>query len=300
MRQKISPPLYNPKPAPAPEAPSPAPIVKPPSRFQRLRQRFARLRDRARPVLQVGLGIFIALAALYIYQALTPSTHLTENDVNRLVANAMASATPPPSDGSQVYQIIGPSVVQIKSSTLSVDGKTENGSGTGVIINDSGVILTALHVVTGSIGIKVLFYDNTEADASIIAQEPENDIAELRPRDLPAQVIPATLGGGANVGDEAFVVGNPFGLRHTLTAGVISALGRGITNPKTGQSMTNLIQFDAAVNPGNSGGPLLDRNGEVIGIVTSLLNPTDQEVFIGIGFAVPIATAGGAGAPPPY
>ena len=299
MRQKISPPLYNPKPPPAPETPPPAP-VKRPSRIQRLRQSFKRLRDRARPVMQVGLGIFIALAALFIYQALTPSTHLTESDVKSMVANAMASATPPPSDGSQVYQIIGPSVVQIKSSTLSVDGKTENGSGTGVIINESGTILTALHVVTGSVSIEVLFYDNTEAEASIIGQEPENDIALLRPRDLPAQVIPATLGGGANVGDAAFVVGNPFGLRHTLTAGVISALGRGIKNPKTGQSMENLIQFDAAVNPGNSGGPLLDRNGEVIGIVTSLLNPTDQEVFIGIGFAVPIATAGGAGGPPPY
>jgi S1-C subfamily serine protease len=299
MRQKISPPLYNPKPKPAPETPPPQKIV-PVSRFQRLQKGFKRLRDRARPVMQVGLGIFIALAALFIYQALTPSTHLTASDVNSIVANAMASATPPPSAGSQVYQIIGPSVVQIKASTLSLDGKTENGSGTGVIINESGTILTALHVVTGSISIQVLFYDNTEADASIIEQEPENDIAVIRPRELPAQVIPATLGGGASVGDEAFVVGNPFGLRHTLTAGVISALGRGIINPKTGQSMQNLIQFDAAVNPGNSGGPLLDRNGEVIGIVTSLLNPTDQEVFIGIGFAVPIATAGGGGAPPPY
>lgn len=298
MRQKISPPLYNPKPTPAPETPPPKIVL--PSRTQRLRLRLRRLRERARPAIQVGLGIFIALAALFIYQALTPSTHLTERDVNSIVASAMASATPPPSDGSQVYQIIGPSVVQIQASTLSLSGKTENGSGTGVIISQNGEILTALHVVTGSIGIKVLFYDNTEADASIIGQDPANDIAVLRPMDLPAQVIPATLGGGANVGDEAFVVGNPFGLRHTLTAGVISALGRGITNPKTGQSMKNLIQFDAAVNPGNSGGPLLDRNGEVIGIVTSLLNPTDQEVFIGIGFAVPIATAGGAGAPPPY
>lgn len=299
MRQKISPPLYNPKPAPVVEPPPPPKPARP-SRRQAIRNRFKRLRDRARPVIQVGLGIFIALAALFIYQALTPSTHLTQSDVNNIVASAMASATPPPSDGSQVFQIIAPSVVQIKADTLTVDGKTESGSGTGVIIDQSGSILTALHVVTGSIDIQVLFFDDTQAQASIIGQEPENDIALLRPRDLPSQVVPATLGGGVNVGDEAFVVGNPFGLRHTLTAGVISALGRGIKNPKTGQSMQNLIQFDAAVNPGNSGGPLLDRNGEVVGIVTSLLNPTNQEVFIGIGFAVPIATAGGAGGPPPY
>lgn len=299
MRQKISPPLYNPKAAPAPEPPPPPQPVRL-SRRQRLSARVKRLRERARPLVQVGLGIFIAVAALLVYQTLTPGTHLTKNDVNALVASAMASATPPPSYASQVYQIIAPSVVQIKSSTLTLDGKAENGSGSGVIIDQSGTILTALHVVTGSIDIQVLFFDNTEAQASIIAQDPPNDIALLRPRDLPSQVVPATLGGGVNVGDEAFVVGNPFGLRHSLTAGVISAVGRGITNPKTGQSMQNLIQFDAAVNPGNSGGPLLDRNGEVVGIVTSLLNPTDQEVFIGIGFAVPIATAGGAGGSPPY
>ncbi len=299
MRQKFSPPIYNPKAAPAPE-PEPAPPLPRPSRRQRLSDHTQRLRDRTRPLVQVGVGILIALAALFIYQALTPSTHLTTNDVNQIVASAMASATPPPSDASQVYQIIAPSVVQIKTSTLTITGTTESGSGTGVILDQSGSILTALHVVTNAIQIQVLFFDDTQTQASIIATQPENDIALLRPRDLPSQVVPATLGGGENVGDEAFVVGNPFGLRHTLTAGVISGIGRGITNPKTGQTMQNLIQFDAAVNPGNSGGPLLDRNGEVIGIVTSLLNPTDQDVFIGIGFAVPIATAGGVGGPPPY
>jgi len=299
MRQKISPPIYNPKAAPASEPP---PLPKParPSRRQVLRERAARLRQRARPLVQVGLGIFITVVALFIYQALTPSTHLTSRDVNNIVASAMASATPPASYASQVYQVIAPSIVQVRASTLSIDGKTESGTGTGVIIDQSGAILTALHVVTKSIDIQIVFFDNTESQASIIAQEPANDIALLRPRELPSQVIPATLAGGVNVGDEAFVVGNPFGLRHTLTAGVISAVGRGIKSPKTGQAMQNLIQFDAAVNPGNSGGPLLNRAGEVVGIVTSLLNPTDQEVFIGIGFAVPIETAGGVGGPPPY
>lgn len=299
MRQKFSPPLFNPKAAPLTE-PEPAPPPPSPSRRQILRGRVRRWRERARPFFLVAVGIFIALAALFIYQALTPSTHLTKDDVNQIVASAMASATPPPSDGSQVYQIIAPSVVEIKTSTLTITGTTESGSGTGVIIDQSGSILTALHVVTNTFKIEVQFFDDTQTQASIIATEPANDIALLRPRDLPSQVVPATLGGGVNVGDEAFVVGNPFGLRDTLTAGVISAVGRGITDPKTGQTMQDLIQFDAAVNPGNSGGPLLDRNGEVVGIVTSLLNPTDQDVFIGIGFAMPIATAGGVGGPPPY
>jgi S1-C subfamily serine protease len=126
------------------------------------------------------------------------------------------------------------------------------------------------------------------------------DIAILTPDGGPSTLVPATLAGPGSVGDPVFAVGGPFGLRHTLTSGVISALGRGYRSPKTGAMMSNLIQFDAAVNPGNSGGPLLNRNGEVIGIVVSLLNPTEEDVFIGIAFAVPIGTAGGGGAPPPY
>jgi S1-C subfamily serine protease len=103
-----------------------------------------------------------------------------------------------------------------------------------------------------------------------------------------------------HVGDEAIVVGNPFGLRHSVTAGVISGLGRTFKLPSTQEPVTGLIQFDAAVNPGNSGGPLLNREGEVVGIVTALVNPTEQDVFIGIGFAVPIDVAASAAGTPPY
>jgi len=102
-----------------------------------------------------------------------------------------------------------------------------------------------------------------------------------------------------HVGDEAYVVGNPFGLYGSMSTGVISGFGRSFKAPNSDQELKNLIQFDAAVNPGNSGGPLLNRSGEVIGIVAALLNPTDQDVFIGIGFAVPITTAGGAAGLPP-
>ena len=102
------------------------------------------------------------------------------------------------------------------------------------------------------------------------------------------------------VGDEVFAVGHPFGIVNSLTAGVVSGLGRTFKTAKTSQTLKNLIQFDAAINPGNSGGPLLNRNGEVVGVVTGLLNPTEQEVFIGIGFAVPIETAAAAAGSPPY
>ncbi len=245
----------------------------------------------------------MALSAFLVYDALhATSPRLTERDVESITARVMASATPPPSLASRVYDAIAPSIVQIRASLPGADGKAEQVSGAGVIVDQAGTILTSLHIVKGASELKVVFFDNTEAGASIAAQDANQDIAVLLPEQLPSVVIPATMGspGALNVGDDVFTVGNPFGLRHSLTAGVVSALGRNVKSPKTGTAMSNLIQFDAAVNPGNSGGPLLNRNGEVVGIVSMLLNPTDQEVFIGIGFAVPIETAGGVGGPPPF
>ena len=302
MRQKNKPsarspfaaqPLYESPPIPEPP--------KTPTRWQRFRTRARQVRDRSRNVFLVVFGMLIALGALYAYDSLQiAGKRLTTDDVNVLVANAMASATPPPSDGSQVYQIIAPSIVHIETTSTGRNGRKEQATGTGVIIDDQGTILTALHVVTGSTEIHVVYFDNTDTTAIIAQKVITTDIAILLPDGGPSVLVPATLAGAGNVGDPVFAVGGPFGLRHTLTSGVISALGRGYRSPKTGTIMANLIQFDAAVNPGNSGGPLLNRNGEVIGIVTSLLNPTNEDVFIGIGFAVPIGGAGGGGAPPPY
>jgi S1-C subfamily serine protease len=102
------------------------------------------------------------------------------------------------------------------------------------------------------------------------------------------------------VGSEAYVVGHPFGLTDSLSAGVVSGLGRSFQFPNSDQVLRGLIQVDAAVNPGNSGGPLLNRAGQVVGIITGLVNPTKQDVFIGIGLAVPIDVAGGAAGLPQY
>lgn len=285
------------RPQPRPESGAPA------SRLNVLRQRLGRFYARFHNGFLIGAGILIAFASMLLYETTKPPPqHLTQGDINAAVERALASATPTPSYASQTYAIIGPSVVRVSALVLKTGGKTEIAIGGGVVIDDSGVILTSLHVVRDAVEIQVVFADGTESKASVIARQPENDLAVLRANEIPDDLVPATLTSSATLrpGDEVVAVGNPFGITNSLSAGVVSGLGRAFKSPKTGDTLRNLIQFDAAVNPGNSGGPLVNRDGEVVGIVTALLNPTDQEVFIGIGFAVPIESAAAAAGSPWY
>ena len=184
---------------------------------------------------------------------------------------------------------------------MGADGKPAAGEGTGVIVNAQGEVLTALHVVADATSIQLTFADGSQSTGTITSRTDATDIAVVTPTTLPAQVVPATLGnpGSMQIGTNAYVVGNPFGLVGSLSAGVVSGLDRSFRDPATNQLRQGLIQFDAAVNPGNSGGPLLDSGGRVVGIVTALINPTKEDVFIGIGLAVPIDVAGGARRPAP-
>lgn len=246
-----------------------------------------------------------ALVAIVIYNAAVPAPPpLTTREVNGSIVQVLASATPPPAYSALVYRAIRPSLVLIgtDSNTLSDDGKPGHGIGSGIVINSGGDILTSLHVVTNTSDIQVIFADGTQSTARVIVKQPENDIAVLHADHPPAELFPAILGdpNAMRVGDEAFVVGNPLGLYSSMSAGVISGFGRSFHTQNSPQELHNLIQIDAAVNPGNSGGPLLNRYGQVVGIVTALANPTEQDVFIGIGFAVPINIAGGAAGLPPY
>lgn len=207
-------------------------------------------------------------------------------------AQATATPTATPPLAALVYARIQPSVVQVSATNAS----GEPSSGAGVIIDEMADVLTSLHIVAGASTITVRFFDGTEARADVAATLPDRDIAVLRPQSAPARIVPATIGDPSRlaIGAPAFVIGHPFGLTGSLSSGVISGLDRSMTAPGLTAPLTGLIQFDAAVNPGNSGGPLVDANGEVVGIVTGLVNPAGQKVFSGVGFAVTIDQAAGA------
>lgn len=196
------------------------------------------------------------------------------------------SPTPSPSvtplTASQIFQKVVPSVVVIQ---------TGRSLGTGVVAADDGTIVTAYHVVKDAKRIDLTFADGTKAKAAVVSKNPGRDIATLRPAALPDPLIPATIGGGAAVGAPVVAIGNPLGLTHSVSSGVVSGLDRTSVDGR----LRGLIQFDASVNPGSSGGPLLDSRGLVIGIVVSIADPGGDEAFAGIAFAVPIGAALGGG-----
>ena len=274
------------------------------SRMEVFRGYFKKISLRLRGSLPFISGVSAALLAVFFYNLLfVKPNQLTLEDVNASIAIAMASATPAPSYSSLVYQVIQPSLIWIEVEEKHKDAKSDFGLGSGVVVDSFGNILTSLHVVDGATTIKVTFADGTESEAQIVNAMPERDIAVIQAIDTPLSVVPAVLGNpnSMRVGDEAYVVGNPYGLYSSMSSGVISGFDRVFRVSGTDLEIPGMIQIDAAVNPGNSGGPLLNRSGHVIGIVTGLVNPTDDTFFIGIGFAVPINVAvGGMGEPPPY
>jgi S1-C subfamily serine protease len=265
--------------------------------------RLHRIGATARRTVPFASGIVAALAAVYLYTLLVPAPPpLTERDIQQSVNQALASQTPGPALSQLAYEAVRPSLVLIQTDGPAQSGPTAHGLGSGVVVDAAGDILTALHVVADASAIDLTFADGTRATADVVTRRPETDIAVLRASQLPVNLVPATLGnpGGVRVGSDAFVVGNPFGLYGSMSSGVVSGLDRSFRAPGSAQELHGLIQVDAAVNPGNSGGPLLNRAGEVVGIVTALINPSNEDVFIGIGLAVPIDVAGGAAGLPQY
>lgn len=222
---------------------------------------------------------------------------LTQKDINAAVLKTLET-TNLPSAAAKAYDIIAPSVVRVMSYAKSDNGREdiERGVGTGVVIVDKGIILTNLHVVNGAEVIKVVFSDGLESLATVRSVQAEDDLAVLQASKIPDDLIPATMRSTADLrpGDQVVAVGYPFGIGPSASSGVVSGLKRVFKSPEGKQEMKNLIQFDAAANPGNSGGPLITMDGQVVGIVTAILNPTHARTFVGIGFAVPIENAASA------
>ena len=239
----------------------------------------------------LGVVLTSTILGVLFYNYLFPiPVQPSQNEINENIRNVVASATPEPAYSTRVYQTILPSIVYIEAQRGRRNGTSV---GTGVVVNGDGDILTAFHVVDDARKIEVHFSDGSNSTAEIVSAEPENDIAVLHPDQPPGLIVPAVLGnpGTMRVGDQAFAVGNPLGLVASMSAGVISGFNRSIPIENSDMQLEGLIQFDTAVNPGNSGGPLLNRQGQVVGIVTALGNPSEQNFFVGIGFAVPIGTA---------
>ena len=239
----------------------------------------------------------VALLAGIGFAAGTAPRKLTQEDINAAVLKTLET-TPLPSASAKAYEAIAPSIVRVMSYEKSDNGREdiERGVGSGVVIVDKGIILTNLHVVNGAEVIKVTFADGLESIATVKSVQAADDLAVLQARTIPDDLIAATMRSTADLapGDQVMAVGYPFGIGPSASSGVVSGLKRSFKSPEGKQEMTNLIQFDAAANPGNSGGPLVTMDGQVVGIVTAILNPTSARTFIGIGFAVPIENAASA------
>jgi S1-C subfamily serine protease len=242
-----------------------------------------------------GTALAALAAALFLAWPVPPQP-LTQEDIDAAVMRTLENNTLP-SRMAKAYDVIRPSVVRVRGLGKDEMGEeVEQSVGTGVVIVDSGIILTNLHVVVGAPKLVLEFADGLESEASVIGLQPEQDLAVLQAKTIPDDLVAATMRSTQDLalGDDVMAVGFPFGIGPSVSSGVVSGLRREYRSPEGKRVLTNLIQFDAAANPGNSGGPLVTAEGEVVGIVTGLLNPTEQRVFIGIGFAVPIESAAGA------
>lgn len=254
-------------------------------------------------LLWAALGLLgLMLIASLVWRGPLAARALTQKDIDAAVLRTLTTQQLP-SAAARAADKIRPSVVRVVSYGRNGKGESvELGVGSGVVIVDKGVILTNLHVVRTAKTVKVVFSDGSESVASVTGVQAENDLAVLQAQTLPDDLQAATLRSTHDLlaGDHVVAVGFPFGIGPSVSAGVISGFDREFKSPEGEQEIGNLIQFDAAANPGNSGGPLVTMDGEVVGIVTGILNPTSHRTFVGIGFAVPIESAAGAAGMPPF
>jgi S1-C subfamily serine protease len=271
-----------------------------------LRQRLREFCRRYQGPLVFLAGALLAGTPLYALLFLQDKPReIVQEDIDAAVLHTLENKTLP-SRAAKAAESVREAVVRVRGYYEDPKDpeaeKIPRGVGTGVVIVDNGTILTNLHVVQGAKRVTVTFYDGKESEAEFVGAQPDNDLAVIRAKSIPDDLPAATLGSTAHLqpGDEVVAVGFPFGIGPSISAGVVSGLNREFHSALGQRSLKGLIQFDAAANPGNSGGPLVNMSGEVIGIVTAILNPTEAKTFIGIGFAATIESAGTAVGIPPF
>ena len=307
-----------------PEADADPPPAAPVPWWKRLRSAGAR---RAMPLAFLGgAALVLLIGSVYLGSQPRPP-ELTQEDIDAAVMNTLENKTLP-ARAAKAAEMVRLAVVRVNSfaepgaakgpvkegakrpprkfdpglppkqadKDSSAPDMEQTGLGTGVVIVDDGTILTNLHVVYGAKRLTVTFFDGSESPADLVSVHPENDLAVIKAQKIPDDLPAATLGSAGRLkpGDEVVAVGFPFGMGPSVSYGVVSGLNREFRSPEGERILTRLIQFDAAANFGNSGGPLVTMQGDVVGIVTAIMNPTESGTFIGIGFAVTIAAAGRA------
>ena len=279
-------------PVPGPEKP----VAKPARRWRDLYTQYER---------KLLLGAAVLLGLLYLNSQFlpAPAAHaLSQEAIDAAVARALQTQALP-SPAAKAYAAAQRAVVRVRAigDGLEQDEYIQKSLGTGVVIVADGTVLTNHHVVAGASRVLVLFAEGLESEATIVAVQPENDLAVLKVQTLPDDLAVATMGSAKGLvpGDPVVAIGFPFGIGPSVSAGVVSGLRREYRSPQGAQVLSELIQFDAAVNPGSSGGPLLNAAGEVIGIVTAMLD-AGSGAFAGIGFAVTIDAASKAAGTPPF
>ncbi len=239
------------------------------------------------------LGIVLAWLVLPFFQRIPGSSPIAES----LKVTPAAAFTNQEERTISVFETASPSVVYITTTDKVLDFWTRNvserpsGTGTGFVWDKNGHIVTNYHVVEGYKTAKVRLSDQRIFDVDVVGASPRHDLAVLKMRETKEVPPPVQIGTSSElkVGQTVLAIGNPFGLDHTLTTGVVSALGRSIDGEgSTNTTMDDLIQTDAAINPGNSGGPLLDSSGRVIGVNVAIYSPSGASA--GIGFAIPVDT----------
>ena len=250
------------------------------------------LRATASAMFGAALG---AALVLYLVGAAPVSGVRASTPPDVIASPGAASPSTASSIVQSVFQQANPGVVSVVSTlNASASGSRpqappESGAGTGFVVDLQGNVVTNDHVVEGAQNLRVIFSDGTMASARIVGQDPGNDLAVIKVDVPSSQLHPLSLGDSSKVevGQTVVAIGNPFNLHNSVTAGIVSGLGR--SRPSVnGRSIANMIQTDAPVNPGNSGGPLLDDQGRVVGIVAQIESPVRGSV--GVGFAIPVNT----------